>query len=204
MKLEEVKTFLEYVNKKGIMSGNTVNSLSGAIIAVNDALDPEERMVDFVLANGDVIKNRLQNKSTDMSGKTINEYVVRTQRALKHFIEWKKDRAGWEKNQASKPKVEASSAKKDKKASQQTASDTTGQQKTTLNGRTIPVPTNNGLFEVAIPEKFVMSDLVRVVWALAVHAKDFDPSDVLQRFGKPPAQTYEDQSTQEMLVSKNN
>jgi hypothetical protein len=184
MKIEEAKTFIDYAKKKGIVSQATVNNWNGALVAVAGVLDDEEKTIDYVLTNGDVIKNRLQNQSTDMSGSTIGLYIQRSQSALKNFLEWKRDRAEWEKAQASKPKVETVKAKKEAKTETSSAKATNAE----TSKKVLPIPTSGGdSFEVALPENYVMADLVRVVWALAVYAKDFDPATVLERYGKPPA-----------------
>ena len=198
MQLEEVKTFLEYIKRKGIVAQNTANSWSGAIAGVSAVLDgEEENTVNFVLENGDLIRNRLQNQSTNVSGATIGLYIQRSQLALRNFLEWKDDRAAWEKKQASKVRPEKNEPKQKKDSSQKNNQTHAEENKTSSSQfsnskRVLPIPAGNGeTFDIALPQNYRVDDLVRVMWGLAIYAEDFDPKTVLDRFGKPPAQPYQ-------------
>ncbi len=202
MQLEEVKTFLEYIKKKGIVAQNTAGSWSGALAGVTSVLEGDEKSVEFVLENADIIRNRLQNQSTDVSGATIGIYIQRSQLALRNFIEWKQDRAAWERKQASKVRTEKSEskAKKDQpsaKSKEQTEDQSAATSSFSASKRVLPIPIGTGeTFDIALPQNYRVDDLIRVMWGLAIYAEDFDPKTVLDRFGKPPAPAYQSRPVQ--------
>lgn len=188
MKLEEVTPFLEYVKKKTIVSANTASSWTSALKAVTEVLSEDEKQVEFVIANEAVIRNRLQNHSTEISGETIGLYVRRAQHALTSFTEWKADRAEWEKKQASKARTDISKPKKNQsKATPNSIASTAPVTDSAPSAhKIIPIACDSGgQFLVHTPENYNMNDLIRLVWALSVHAEDFDPAAVLKLYGKP-------------------
>jgi len=178
--LNAIDPFLEYSGKKGIIPTNTLNSWKGALSAILSVLEDDERTTDFVLSSGDVIKNRLQNVNLDISGGTIGLYVQRSQLAIRHFLEWQSDREAWEKTQAGKKTKSERVVKTESKKP-------IGVNPTSHNMRTISIPIGDGsgAFNLTLPEKFTMDDLLRLVWGLAIYSADFDPSEMINKFRKP-------------------
>lgn len=192
MSFAKVSSFFEYVRKKGIVAPNTVTGWSGAFSAVEGVLDESEKDLDFILNNTDIIRNRLQNQNHEISGGTLNIYLQRATRAISAFKEWDIDRASWEKKMAnSNPNKATSSTPGSKNISKSKTikEDVPSNDISSLpkSKKIFPIPTANGeTFDVALPSSYKMSDLPKVIWALAVYADDFNPSEVLARYGTPP------------------
>lgn len=192
MSLKEVSKFFDYVRKKGIVASNTVTGWSGALGAIESVLDDEEKTLDYILDNADVIRVRLQNQNHDISGETLNIYIQRSKRAIKAFRNWSDDRAAWEKEMASsksKPTGpnKGNSSNKNKKEKLTKLSESSFSNSENSEKKIFPIPTGRGdTFDVALPKSYTMDDLPRVIWALAVYAEDFNPAVVLEKYGKPP------------------
>jgi len=190
-KLEDLKPFFEYVKNKKVVSENTATSWVAAVSALSEQLEPEERTVEFVLDNSDLIKNRLQNSNHNLKGETIDVYIKRSSIALRHYLAWQKDRSAWEREMASRGISRSATIKtaKTAKSAERPANDgtrTQDEQTHNPSARRFPIPINDSdAFTVELPTSYAMDDLVRVVWALAVYAKDFNPAAVLARYGAP-------------------
>lgn len=197
MQLSQTKQFFDYAKNKKCLADNTVNSWSAAIAAISAQLAEEEKTIEFVLENKDVIANRLQNSNHEITGQTIQSYIQRACKALEHFQAWQKNRAEWEKSVAAKSPSRASekdagakgkASAKPAEAAQKSTADLGGGMSGQQAKSRLPIPTGDGdMFVVDLPNEYTTSDIVRVAWALAVYASDFDPEQVLSRFGKPPA-----------------
>jgi hypothetical protein len=65
-------------------------------------LDDDQRNVEYVRENLDVIKARFQNLNKEVSGQTVEIYVNRVRLSLDDSAKWSTDRAQWERDSAAK------------------------------------------------------------------------------------------------------
>src|SRR4051794_27004779 len=99
---DEMIEFLGIVGEKGFLNPNTVGARLTASRKFIDILDPEQKTVEYLSENLDVIKARFMNLNKDVAGATVDEYARRVKLVIDDFTEWKVDRGGWEKRNAAK------------------------------------------------------------------------------------------------------
>jgi hypothetical protein len=100
--LNEPIEFLDIVANRGTWNDNTVQARRTACKKFFDILEENEKTVEYVSDNLDVIKARYMNLNKDAAGTTVDEYGRRVKLVLDEFAEWKADRTGWEKKHAAK------------------------------------------------------------------------------------------------------
>lgn len=197
--LSDLAQFFENVKRTKTLALNSINAMSNAVAAVDAELQSEEKTVEFVLENREVIKRRLQNSNKNITGETIEVYLKRTFTALNHFLGWSADRAAWEKKVAARGIVKPIRKGRDQRSEDFSSKP---QEKEPIGSRNnIEVPTGEGsFFKIQMPENFFMGDVVRVAWTLAAYAQDFDPEIVLRTFGKPPTKEAKLTSTETSIA----
>jgi hypothetical protein len=193
--LTEVFEFLDVAEAKHFMNQNTVQARRTACNKLFEVLDEEQRTVEYVRDNIDVIKGRFTNKYKDVSGTTVDEYVRRAKLVLDNFSEWSADRAGWEKRITSKAanrtqRDEGSKARADRPqinskstfaGTAANSADDDGQS----HKATFPFPGGRKV-TVSLPaEGLTMSELKRLGYFLLPYASDWDPDAMPMRAPEP-------------------
>src|SRR6185312_12993187 len=96
--LSDVSAFLDIAEKKDFFNANTIQSRRVACNKFFEILDEDQKTVEYVSENLDVIKARFTNRYPEVSGRTIEVYAQRVRLVLNDFLAWKADRAGWERD----------------------------------------------------------------------------------------------------------
>jgi hypothetical protein len=181
--VEEMLEFLEIVGSKGFLNPNTVGARATACRKFIDILEPEQRNVEYLTDNLDVVKGRFMHLNKDVAGATVDEYARRVKLVVDDFVAWKADRAGWEKKnaakQASRPASDGEKKAKPKADKTETASTSKPDISATIDPsmRTVEVPLRKGVeAKLTIPrEDFTMADAMKIAWAMVAYTSDFDP-----------------------------
>jgi hypothetical protein len=100
--LNQIFEFLDIVEQKHHWQGNTAQARRTACTKLFALLEDEQKTVEYVRDNLDVLKHRFSNANKLVAGGTVEEYGRRVQLVLNEFAEWSKDRAAWERKQAAK------------------------------------------------------------------------------------------------------
>lgn len=190
MGLEELVSFFDYAKETGTLPANAIHNLSGAVSAISHCLQYNERSLDFVQNNRDLLRVRIATHKPGISPQTIDAYLNRLNTAISHFLVWKKDPQRWEKEMSSKPQ------KRRRRRMVVRPSEKTLAPTRVENGQSvvaprnsksvIHIPTEQGMnIVLELPETISMNDVYRLMWAAAVHTKDFNPESLLKRVGKP-------------------
>lgn len=181
--LKEATEFLDIAARQGLLNDNTVAARRTACNKLFDILDPENKTVEYVLENLDVVKARFSNRNKDVRGNTVDEYARRVQIVLDDFTEWKADRAGWERKISSRHsnrpagdgekvvKLKADKAKTENKA------DAPPPPPPNVRVVTFPIRPDFDL-EVKLPrEGLTVQELKRLVYYLLPYAQDWEPTE---------------------------
>jgi hypothetical protein len=190
MGLEEMVSFFDYARDNGIMPPNAVHNWSGAISAISHCLNGPERTVEFVQGNLEMLRGRLTRNKPELDPRTVNAYTQRAATAISHFLCWKEDPTKWEKTVAAKPprRGKRRQAKKFQAPEKPIPPSLISHLEEVDRRSIVRIPLESGQeFKLEFSDSFAMSDVWRVVWALAVHARDFDPERLLKQIGKPPS-----------------
>lgn len=184
--VDEVIEFLTIAGDKGFLNDNTVVARRTACNKFFDILEPDQKTVEYVRDNLDVVKSRFSNLNKDVRGNTVDEYARRVRLVLDDFTAWKTDRSAWERDvssrQAARPAGDGEKkprAKADKKAQPQeqiqpnpgnTFSNDTAM-------RTVEFPLRKGVdVKISLPrDGITMAELKKLAWFLLPYASDFDP-----------------------------
>lgn len=176
--LSDVSAFLEVAEKKDYFNAHTIESRRVACNKFFEILDEDQRTVEYVSENLDVIKARFTNRYPEVTGRTIEVYAQRVRLALKDFLAWRADRAGWERDLAARQTRSSSGDGERRARPEKPKQDASPPPRNDENPdmRTVRVPLPSGVeVEIKIPRDLSKSDLKRVLWALLPYAKDFDP-----------------------------
>jgi hypothetical protein len=132
----------------------------------------------YALDNLDELARRYLNKHPKNHTATTKTYVVRCRFALEHYIAYTKDPLNYrfpptkERTKRERADKASSESKRLEEASLPIASSPNGYKR-------YPIPLGQGRQDllVMIPEgeEIAINDVFRVMWALFVHCKDFDP-----------------------------
>lgn len=201
--LDDVLEFLGIVATRGTWNDNTVQARRTACNKFFDILDANEKTVEYVRDNLDVIKGRYMNLNKEVAGTTVDEYGRRVKLVIDEFIEWKADRSAWEKKHAAKQtarpageekKARAPKTEKAKEPEQPRSNGASSASDPSM--RTVEIPLRNGEAKITIPRDFSMSDVKRLAWGLMTFASDFDPEvstrDPFPMLGQQRAGEYRD------------
>jgi hypothetical protein len=178
--LSDVSEFLDVASKKNFFNENTIQSRRTACNKFFEILDEDQKNVEYVRDNLDVIKARFTNRYTEVRGHTVDVYANRVMLVLKDFLAWKADRSAWERDVAARQSGRATAAEGEKrprpekpKPAQASAAPQVGDPDT----RVVKIPLPSGFeVEVKLPRDLAVKDLQRILWALLPYASDWDPS----------------------------
>ena len=184
--LDEPLEFLGIVGSKGFWNDNTVQARRTACKKFFDILDEDQKNVEYVRDNLDVIKSRYMNLNKDAAGTTVDEYGRRVKLVMDEFTEWKVDRSAWEKKNAAKqarPAGDGQRKPKAEKLNSQAAAAPNG-----ANGanheepkpatRTVSFPIRPDFdLSVTLPRDGIRVDeLKRLLYFLLPYAQDWEPT----------------------------
>jgi hypothetical protein len=184
--LHELHSFFTTARQLHTIAPNILHNWEGAIGAITHCLSPTEKNISYLSTQLDSVKLRMKQSQRKISGATIDTYINRAASAVSHFLAWKQDPARWEKelaNSSSKKlgRIRLShyspSADLASKKPQNLTESFTPRAKNRIQLRT----DNGSVFTIDFPEEFFMKDVLRVIWALAAHAKDFDYKELIHR-----------------------
>lgn len=183
--LSDVSAFLDVAEKKDYFNSHTIQSRRVACNKFFEILDEDQKTVEYVNDNLDVIKARFTNRYPEVRGATIDAYANRVRLVLNDFAAWKADRAAWERNVASRQNSrstgdeEARATRTRAEKPKPNASASTSAPADDVNPalRLVRIPLPSGVeVEVKIPRDLTVADLKRVLWALLPYAHDWDPN----------------------------
>lgn len=185
--VNDVIEFLNIAASKGFLNDNTVVARRVACNKLFEILEPDQRTVEYVEENLDILKGRFTNLNKDVRGNTVEEYVRRVRIVLDDFKAWKADRASWERKTAAKQNRSASEGEKIAKAEKSKGKPEQVKQENVANGSAPPVSDARTVtfpirpdFELAVtlPRAGITVDEVkRLVYFLLPYAKDWQPSE---------------------------
>ncbi len=186
-KVDEVTEFLGIAAAKGFLNDNTVVARRTACNKFFDILDPDQRTVEYVRDNLDVIKARFSNLNKDVRGNTVEEYARRVHLVINDFSAWKSDRAGWERDVSSrqsarpasdgdkkpKPKADRPKVEAENKSTSQSSS------ASNPDTREVTFPIRPGFdLQVSLPRAgLTVQELKKLVYFLLPYASDWEPSE---------------------------
>lgn len=184
--LAEIHSFFSIAKTNKTIAPNVIHNWEGAIGAITHSLLPQEKNVTYLTQQLESIRNRMKQDQRNISAATIDTYINRAASAVSYYWVWKNDQKRWETEVASTAKksfgrlaitnITIPSDLAQKKPENLTEA---------LSHRSknkIQLRANNGeLFVIEFPEEFFMADVLRVIWALAAHAKDFDYKTLLNK-----------------------
>jgi hypothetical protein len=180
--LTEVSEFLDILGKKNFINDNTVQARRVACNNFFDILDNDQKTVEYIQENIDVIKTRFANRFKEVRGNTVDEYARRVMLVINDFVAWKADRGAWEREISARQAGRASNGTGERRSRPEKVKQSASpppppaEERNTDDRRVITVPLASGAeVEVKIPRDLSKSDLKRVLWALLPYAKDFDP-----------------------------
>lgn len=188
--VDEPLEFLAIAASKGFLNDNTVNARRTACNKFFDILDSDQKTVEYVRDNLDVIKARFSNLNKDVAGTTVDEYARRVQRVLSDFTAWKEDRAGWERSVSAKqsarpagdgekkaraPKADRAKAQPQGNGATHTAN-TANHAKPDSRVVTFPIRPDFDL-QVTLPRSgLTVPELKKLVYFLLPYASDWEPT----------------------------
>lgn len=178
--LTEVSDFLEVASKKNFFNEHTIQSRRVACNKFFEILDEDQKNVEYVRDNLDVVKARFTNRYTEVRGHTVDVYANRVLLVLKDFLAWKADRSAWERAVAARQSARATAAEGEKhtraeKPRPAAASAPSSQDDPDTHTVKIPLPGGRQVV-IDLPRALTVKDLQRVLWALLPYASDWDPS----------------------------
>ncbi|HEX5459618.1 MAG TPA: hypothetical protein VFX20_06570 [Steroidobacteraceae bacterium] len=181
--LDEPLEFLDIVASKGFWNDNTVQARRTACKKFFDILDEDQKNVEYVRDNLDVIKGRYMNLNKDAAGATVDEYGRRVKLVLDEFVEWKADRSGWEKKNAAKQTARPPEGQKKSRAEKPSAQASTGtngagHDDTKPPSRTVTFPLRPDFdLTITLPrDGITVEELKRLPYFLLPYARDWEPS----------------------------
>jgi uncharacterized protein YkvS len=190
--VNEVIEFLGIAGNKGFMNDNTVVARRTACNKFFDILEPDQKTVEYVRENLDVIKSRFSNLNKDVRGNTVDEYARRVQVVLDDFSAWKADRSAWERDVSARQNArpagdgdkKARTAKHDKaKTSEQAGANKAdegigrGQANPETRVVTFPIRPDFDLTMELPRAGITVDELKRLVYFLLPYAKDWQPTE---------------------------
>lgn len=188
--VDEVIEFLGIAGDKGFLNDNTVVARRTACNKFFDILEPDQKTVEYVRDNLDVVKARFSNLNKDVRGNTVDEYARRVKLVLDDFTAWKTDRSAWERDVSARSRPAGDGERKAKPKAEKPKAPP--QQSTTGNGaahqappnanpdtRTVTFPIRPDFdLSVTLPRAGIKVDeLKRLVYFLLPYAQDWEPSE---------------------------
>jgi hypothetical protein len=180
--LSDVSAFLGIAEKGDLFNANTIQSRRIAFNKFLEILDDDQRTLEYLRDNLDVVKARFTNRHAEMRGASVDAYANRVQSVLKDFLAWRADRSAFERDVAARQSSRASAADGEKRARSEkprpapAASAARPEDDADTQTITIPLPAGTRVV-VKLPRELLVKDLKRVLWALLPYASDWDPSE---------------------------
>ncbi len=184
---DEIFTFLSIAEDKGFLNANTVQARRTACSKLFSVLeDDEQRTVEYVRDNLELIKTRFQHLNNDVRGQTVDEYGRRVAFVINDFTKWKTDRAAWEKDvvtRGTRANTERTEKRSEKAKPAAASIDTPLRE----DEQVIRIPLQSGFeVEVKLPRPYTVAIAERIAYALLTLAQDWDPNARAPRqFGFP-------------------
>ena len=184
--LEDLYSFFEIARSTRAINPNVVHNWTGAIGAITHCLDPREKSVGYLHEHLEVVRERMKTSQLTVSGSTIDTYINRAASALSYYWVWKNDRNRWEQEVVLTPRRSYPRLSTPKHFPQRNLAamkpENLTEAFTPRSKNRIQLRSDSGgVFNIEFPETFFMKDVLRVIWALAAHAKDFDYKQLLDR-----------------------
>jgi hypothetical protein len=180
--ISEMTDFLDIAVKQGFLNDNTVAARRTAVNKFAEILDPENRTVEYLRDNLDVVKARFSNLNKEVRGNTVDEYARRVVLVLDDFTEWKADRAGWERKVSAKASRPAGDGEKIVKLKTEKKTETKDSGSTpppNPSVRVLTLPMRSDFeVEIKVPrEGLTRQELRKLVYFLLPYAPDFEPDE---------------------------
>jgi hypothetical protein len=183
--LEELYSFFDFARSSRTINPNVIHNWTGAIGAIAHCLESQEKTIGYLNQNLELVRERLKRTNTAISGSTIDTYINRAASALSYYLVWKNDQSRWEKEVVLNPKKSFSRLSLPnylpQKSSAEIKPEILTESFSRSKNRIQLRAEGGGLFQIEFPEHFLMKDVLRVIWALAAHAKDFDYKQLIDR-----------------------
>jgi hypothetical protein len=174
----DVIEFLDIVAKKNILNDNTVTGRRTACTKFVDILEDDQKTVEYVRDNLDVIKTRFSNRYKDVLGGTVDEYARRVQLVLTDYQQWSSDRAGWEKAQAAKQSGRAAeSAERSARPRPPKPAASGNHHDQSADTRTVTIPIRpDADLKITMPKAGLsVAELKKLAYFLLPYANDWTP-----------------------------
>lgn len=183
--VDEVIEFLGIAGDKGFLNDNTVVARRTACNKFFDILEPDQKNVEYVRENLDVIKARFSNLNKEVRGNTVEEYARRVKLVIEDFTAWKTDRAAWEREvssrQSARPANDGEKKSKPKTEKPQPQANGGAQAQATPNpdARVVTFPIRPDFdIQVTLPRTgLTVPELKKLVYFLLPYAPDWEPSE---------------------------
>lgn len=202
--LTEVIEFLDIANSKGFLNSFTVQSRITGCNKFFEILDEDQKNVEYLDKNLEIVKARFANLNKDVRGNTVDQYARRVRLVLSDFLAWKQDRSAWEREISSKQSArqtttkEKAAPKKDKPKKKTTAEEThetisamPNEAPSEKSGRTVSFPLREDFdLSITLPVKGItLSELKRLGLFLLPYISDWeektDPNGLFFPLVKP-------------------
>lgn len=189
--LKEVIEFLDIAANQGFLNDNTAFARKTACNKFFDILDENQKSVEYIQENLNVVKTRFANLNKEVRGNTVAEYARRVQVVLSDFMAWKNDRAGWERRVSTKQSSQSNGSEEKKTRPQRTAKakqisqenneESSSSSNSDTRVVTFPIRQN---FDISITlprEGLNISELRKLAYFLLPYTKDWEPTSDTQR-----------------------
>lgn len=179
--LDGISDFLDRVSAQGFVNPNTANARKTACTKFFTILEPDQRTIEYVTDNLEVIKHQFQNLNPDVTGSTADEYARRVQTVLKDFAAWSEDRGAWEKRVTSKQSAAADRPPRAPRSETwRVEASVPGAAQRAVSGkpRVVVFPIRPD-FEMTVtlpPDLLTLAELRKVAYYLLPYAKDWEPT----------------------------
>jgi hypothetical protein len=181
--IDDVQDFLSTIGKQGLINDNTISGRKTALAKFAAVLDENQKTVEYLASNIDVVKVRFQNLNKDVRGATVDEYAHRVLGSLSDFQEWSTDRGAWERKISAKGARSATadgSEKKPAKADRAKSAETF-QSRPADGTRVVSIPIRPDFdVQLAVPKDLTIAEVRRLAFVLTGYTADFDPMKPVQ------------------------
>ncbi len=176
-KLDELFQFLDVAQQKGFINGNTTHGRRTACTKLFSVLDEDQKNVEYVAANLQVMRGQFQKLNPGVMGTTVEEYARRVQLVLTDFQKWTTDRPAWEREVTAKgSKSSGENGEKRARPEKLKGSAAAKNESLPADTNTITVPLGGGSeAKVTFPKQITYAQVKRIAYALVPYATDWDP-----------------------------
>jgi hypothetical protein len=173
--------FLDVAAKMNYYNDNTIQARRTACSKFFEILEDDQKTIEYVRDNLDVIKARFSNRYKDVRGATVEEYARRVGIVLNDFTSWNTDRAAFERDLAARQSKPAEGERKPRsKPTEASNSNGNGNGAHTAEDvRVVKFPIRPD-FDVSItlPKSGItVAELKKLVYFLLPYTNDWEPND---------------------------